>query len=178
MNIVHYAILFSWKEVAMYQMLTGTKTQTLGQLKTFGQSMTALDGIKAVATSILPVLNAKWSSQPFETPLKIRWFRAPLFGAALVHGCSSCVWLSKRKLVSWNWWRAIRLDSSLRVLQLTADGSADRPFGCFRQLLSDRRFEDKSLVKNPSIYKSDNECLIVIRFITYFFGWEKAVFRN
>jgi|GEM_PF-2761424 len=43
----------------MYQMLTSTKTQTLGQLKIFGQSMTALDGIKAVATSILPALNAK-----------------------------------------------------------------------------------------------------------------------
>lgn len=82
MNAVHCAILFSWKEVAMYQMLTSTKTQTLGLSKIFGQSMAALDGIKTIATSTLPALYAKWCSQPFEILLKIKWSRAPPFGAA------------------------------------------------------------------------------------------------
>ena len=43
----------------MYQMLTSTKTQTLGLSKIFGQSMAALDGIKTIATSTLPALYAK-----------------------------------------------------------------------------------------------------------------------
>ena len=43
----------------MYQMLISTETQTLGVSKIFGPSVATLDGIKAIATSILPVLNAK-----------------------------------------------------------------------------------------------------------------------